>query len=221
MPLRTLKSARKGAPKGSATSAVIFVHGYGANGADLLALADPLAPNLTKTAFYAPDAPDACPGVPGGYQWFPIPRMDGSSEKASQAAMLKAAEDLNGFIDQVMADEGLEPEAIALVGFSQGTMMSLHIAPRRAKPLGALVGFSGRLINPEKLADEMVSKLPVFLIHGDSDPMVPIDHLPEADEALTAAGFEFYGYVCPGLGHSIDNEGLSLALGFLQEMLPK
>lgn len=221
MPVRPLKSARKGAPKGSVTSAVIFVHGYGANGADLLALAGPMAPNLPKTAFYAPDAPNACPGVPGGYQWFSIPRMDGSSEKSAQAGLLQAAQDLNGFIDHVMAEEGLEPSAIALVGFSQGTMMSLQVAPRREKPLGALVGFSGRLINPDALAAEVVSKFPVFLIHGDADPMVPIEHLPEADHALKEAGFEVYGFVCQGLGHSIDNEGLSLALGFLQEMLPK
>jgi len=216
-----LKSARKGAPKGSAKSAVIFVHGYGANGADLLALADPLAPHLPDTAFYAPDASQACPGVPNGYQWFPIPRMDGSSEKASHAGLLQAAEDLNGLIEMVMAEEGLEPAAIALVGFSQGTMLSLQVAPRRPAPLGALVGFSGRLLNPETLAEETVSKLPVFLIHGDADPVVPFEHLPEADQAMKAAGFEFYGFACKGVGHSIDNEGLSLALGFLQEMLPK
>lgn len=221
MPARPLVSARKGAPKGSAKSAVIFVHGYGANGADLLSLSDPLSPNLSRTAFYAPDAANTCPGVPGGFQWFPIPRMDGSSEKSMQSGLQQSAEDLNGFIDQVMADEGLEASAIALVGFSQGTMMSLQVAPRRAQPLGGVVGFSGRLMNPESLAGEVTSKMPVFLIHGDADPMVPIEHLPEADHALTEAGFEVYGFVCKGLGHSIDNEGLSLALGFLQEMLPK
>lgn len=218
---RPLTVARKGAPKGSATSAVIFVHGYGANGADLLALAGPMAPNLPNTAFYAPDAADPCPGVPGGFQWFSIPNMDGSSAAAARKGLLQAEKDLNALIDRVMVDEGLPPSAIALVGFSQGTMLSLQVAPRRAEPLGAVVGFSGRLLNPETLAAETVSKPPVFLIHGDADPMVPIDHLPEADAALTDAGFEFYGFACKGLGHSIDGEGLSLALGFLAEMLPK
>ena len=221
MPPRPLTSARKGAPKGSARSVVIFVHGYGANGADLLGLADPLAPHLHNTAFYAPDAPENCQGNPFGYQWFPIPWLDGSAESAALEGQKQAAEDLNAFIDTVLADEGLEPSALALVGFSQGTMMSLHIAPRRPAPLAALVGFSGRLLQPETLAAETVSKLPVLLIHGDADPMVPVQSLPEAADALVAAGFETFAHVCKGLGHSIDNEGLSLALGFLREKLPQ
>ncbi|WP_127109671.1 alpha/beta hydrolase [Pararhodobacter zhoushanensis] len=221
MPPRPLTSARKGAPKGTATSVVIFVHGYGANGADLLGLADPLAPHLRKTAFYAPDAPENCQGNPFGFQWFPIPWLDGSEESKALEGQQQAAEDLNAFIDKVLADEGLEPSALALVGFSQGTMMSLHIAPRRPAPLAALVGFSGRLLQPETLAAETVSKLPILLIHGDADPMVPVQSLPEAADALVAAGFETFAHVCKGLGHSIDNEGLSLALGFLREKLPQ
>lgn len=221
MPPRPLTSARKGAKQGQASSAVIFVHGYGANGADLLGLADPLAPHLPGTAFYAPDAPESCQGNPFGFQWFPIPWMDGSSEALARAGQLQAADDLNAFIDKVLADEGLAPEALALVGFSQGTMMALDVVPRRPAPLGAVVGFSGRLLQPEALAAEAVSKPPVLLIHGDADPMVPVQSLPEAYEALTEAGFETYAHVCKGLGHSIDNEGLSLALGFLREKLPQ
>ncbi|MCB1390190.1 MAG: dienelactone hydrolase family protein [Rhodobacteraceae bacterium] len=221
MPIRPLNSARKGAPKGAATSAVIFVHGYGANGADLLGLADPLAPHLPKTAFYAPDAPENCQGNPFGFQWFPIPWLDGSSEALARAGQLQAADDLNAFVDKVLADEGLAPSALALVGFSQGTMMSLHIAPRRPAPLAAVVGFSGRLLQPEAIAADAVSKPPILLIHGDADPMVPVQSLPEASDALVKAGFETYAHVCKGLGHSIDNEGLSLALGFLHEKLPR
>ena len=116
--------------------------------------------------------------------------------------------------------EGLPPEALALVGFSQGTMMSLHIAPRRAQPIAALVGFSGKMLQPEALEAEAVSKPPVLLIHGDADPMVPVQSLPEAADALVKAGFETYAHVCKGVGHSIDNEGLSLALGFLKDKLP-
>lgn len=218
---RPLKSARKGAAKGAARSVIVFVHGYGANGADLLGLADPMAPNLPHTAFYSPDAPDRCPGNPSGRQWFGIPRLDGTAESVSRAAMAQSARDLDAFLDKVLKDEGLTPKALALVGFSQGTMMSLHIAPRRAAPLGAVVGFSGRLLQPEALAADTISRPPVFLLHGDADPMVPIESLSEAADALTANGFETYAHVCKGLGHSIDNEGLSLALGFLHEYLPK
>ncbi|MBN8293810.1 dienelactone hydrolase family protein [Rhodobacter sp. NTK016B] len=217
---RPLTSDRKGAPKGDATSVVIFVHGYGANGADLLGLADPLAPHMPKTAFYAPDAPEKCQGNPFGFQWFPIPWLDGSAEEAALAGQAQASEDLNAFIDGVLETEGLPPEALALVGFSQGTMMSLHIAPRRARPIAALVGFSGKMLQPEALEAEAVSKPPVLLIHGDADPMVPVQSLPEAADALVKAGFETYAHVCKGVGHSIDNEGLSLALGFLKDKLP-
>jgi phospholipase/carboxylesterase len=217
---RPLQSDRKGAPKGAVQSAVIFVHGYGANGADLMGLADPLAPHMPNTVFYSPDAPESCAGNPFGFQWFSIPWMDGSTEEQSRAGMLQAVDDLNAFVDHVLAEEGLEPSQLALVGFSQGTMMSLHIAPRRAQPLAAVVGFSGRLLAPEALDAETVSKPPVLLIHGDADPVVPVQSLPEAADALVKAGFETYAHVCKGVPHSIDNEGLSLALGFLKQKLP-
>ncbi len=217
---RELQSARKGAAKGAAKSAVIFVHGYGADGADLLGLADPLAPHLPDTAFYSPNAPERCTNNPMGYQWFPIPWLDGSSEEAARAGMAAAVEDLNGFVDHVLAEEGLAPEALALVGFSQGTMMSLHIAPRRPAPLACVVGFSGRLLNPAALEGEAVSKPPVLLIHGDADEMVPVQSLPEAADALVKAGFETYAHVSKGTGHGIAPDGLSLALGFLRDKLP-
>lgn len=218
--VRELQSARKGAAKGAAKSAVIFLHGYGADGTDLLGLSDPLAPHLPDTAFYAPDAPERCVNNPFGYQWFPIPWLDGSSEEAARESMLAAIDDLNAFVDRVLADEGLEPSALALVGFSQGTMMSLHIAPRRDQPLACVVGFSGRLLNPQALEGETVSRPPVLLIHGDADEMVPVQSLPEAADALVKAGFETYAHISKGTGHGIAPDGLSLALGFLHDKLP-
>lgn len=219
--VRTLESARKGVAKGKARSAVIFLHGYGADGADLLGLADPLAPHLPHTAFHAPNAPESCVNNPYGFQWFPIPWLDGSSPEDAEKGMLAAVDDLNAYIDQVLAEEGLEPEALALVGFSQGTMMSLHVAPRRPRPLAAVVGFSGRLLQPEALADETVSRFPVLLIHGDADEMVPVAALSEAGDALVAAGFETYAHVSEGMAHGIAQDGLSLALSFLHDRLPK
>jgi phospholipase/carboxylesterase len=218
---RKLQSDRKGAAKGQARSAVIFLHGYGADGADLLGLSDPLAPHLPGTAFYAPNAPERCTGNPFGYQWFPIPWLDGSSEAQARDGMLAAAADVNAFIDQVLTDEGLEPAALALVGFSQGTMISLHVAPRRPEPLAGVVGFSGRLLDPAALARDVVSKPPVLLIHGDADEMVPVASLPEAADALTAVGIDTYTHVSKGLGHGIAPDGLSLALGFLHDRLPR
>jgi len=219
--VRTLETARKGVARGKARSAVIFLHGYGADGADLLGLADPMAPHLPDTAFHAPNAPENCVNNPFGYQWFPIPWLDGSSQEDAEKGMQAAISDLNAYIDQVLADEGLEPEALALVGFSQGTMMSLHVAPRRPRPLAAVVGFSGRLLQPEALAEETVSRFPVLLIHGDADEMVPVAALSEAGDALVAAGFETYAHVSKGMAHGIAPDGLSLALSFLHDRLPK
>ncbi len=216
---RKLEFGRKGPPLGEAKQVVVFLHGYGANGADLLGLADPLTPHMPGTAFVAPDAPEPCAANPMGFQWFPIPWLDGSSEDAAAAAMKRAVEDVNAFLDQVLADEGLGADRMILFGFSQGTMMSLHIAPRRAEPVAGVVGFSGRLLDPERLASEAVSRPPVLLLHGDQDDMVPPASLADAHEALKAAGFEVYGHVMKGTGHGIDNEGLSVALGFMREKL--
>ncbi|MBM9593059.1 alpha/beta hydrolase [Roseitranquillus sediminis] len=214
---RELTSGRKG-PK-DATAALVFVHGYGADGRDLLSLAEPLAPHMPGVAFYAPDAPEPCTGNPMGRQWFPIPWLDGSTEAAAEASMTRSVADLNAFIDKVLADEGLAPERLALVGFSQGTMMSLHVAPRRQEPLACVVGFSGRLVGPERLPGEVVSRMPVLLLHGDADEVVPPEHLPEAAKALQEAGFDVSAFVMRGTAHGIAPDGLGVALHFLREKL--
>ncbi len=149
---RALNFGRRGPAQGPASSLVVFLHGYGADGADLLGLADALAPHLPGAVFVAPDAPERSAGNPFGFQWFPIPWLDGSSEAAAAAGLAQSAADLDAFLDARLADEGLEEAALALVGFSQGTMMALHVAPRRAAACAAVVGFSGRLVAPERLA---------------------------------------------------------------------
>ncbi|MDR7126509.1 alpha/beta fold hydrolase [Pseudotabrizicola sp. 4114] len=218
--MRELQSARRGVANGRAKSVVVFVHGYGADGADLLGLADPLAPHLPDTAFYAPDAPEPSAGNGFGRQWFSIPWLDGSDEAASRAGLLRAAEDLNGFLDGVLSAEGLGPEALVLVGFSQGAMICLHIAPRRPLPVAGVIAISGRLLAPELLAAEAMVQPPVLLIHGDQDPVVPFADMSLAGNALMAAGFEVFGHVMQGTGHGIAPDGLRVALQFLRERLP-
>ncbi len=217
---RVLDYGRKAPASGAAKSLVIFLHGYGADGNDLLGLADPLAPHLPDTVFVAPNAPERSAMNPMGYQWFPIPWIDGSSEEQSQAGMARAIEDLNAFLDAVMVEEGVAPEQTILVGFSQGTMMSLHVAPRRAAAVAGVVGFSGRLMGPEALAEEVVVRPPVLLIHGDQDEVVPPQSLPQAAEALQKAGWdEVYAHVMKGTGHGIAPDGLSVALAFMRDKL--
>lgn len=218
--MRTLHSGRHPS-RGKTTSLVIFLHGYGADGADLLGLADPLAPHLPGTTFLSPDAPEPCVGSPFGRQWFPIPWLDGSSEAAAAQSLDQSSRDLNHFIDAAMAAEGVGPEATALVGFSQGTMMALHVAMRRATALAAVVGFSGRLLHPERLATEITARPPVLLIHGDADPVVPYADLARAEAGLKAAGVPVQTHTSRGTAHGIAPDGLAQALQFLRDSLAK
>ncbi|MCT8328707.1 alpha/beta hydrolase [Albidovulum sediminis] len=217
---REMKFGRRAARSGKPGALVIFLHGYGADGADLLGLADPLAPHLPNTVFLAPDAPEPCRNNPFGRQWFPIPWLDGSSETEAKAGMAQSVADLNAFLDARLAEEGMRPDQLAVVGFSQGTMMALHVLPRRTAPVAGIVAFSGRLLDPDSLAAEALSKPPVLLVHGDEDPMVPFADMGVAGRALTAAGFETYGHVMKGTGHGIAPDGLSVAVAFLKDRLP-
>lgn len=213
---RELKSGRRGPQK--ADSVVVFLHGYGADGADLLGLADPLGPHLPGTAFYAPDAAERCVNNPMGYQWFPIPWLDGSTEDQARASMGKSIADVDAFLDGVLAREGLTPARMVVVGFSQGTMMALHVLPRRDTPVAGIVGFSGRLLAPELLSEVKV-RPPVLLLHGDQDPMVPFADMGLAETALTGAGFAVATHVMPRTGHGISPDGLGAALGFIRQVL--
>ena len=217
---RVLNALRKEPVSGDTRSIVVFLHGYGANGADLLGLADPLGEHLPDTLFIAPDAPEHCAGSPMGYQWFPIPWIDGSSEEESRRGMLSAVDDLNAFLDAVMVDEDVLPEQVVLFGFSQGTMMSLHVAPRRDDPVAGVVAFSGRLLEPDLLEDEVTSRMPILLVHGDQDDVVPVQALPEAAEALQSAGLkEVFAHIQKGTAHGIAPDGLSVALAFMRDKL--
>jgi phospholipase/carboxylesterase len=217
---RKLAADRRPPASGRLRNVVIFLHGYGADGSDLLGLAEPLSPHLPDTLFLAPDAPERCLNNPFGYQWFPVPWLDGSSEAAAAEGMARAVADLDAYLDEVLEKEAVTPEQIALFGFSQGTMMALHVGPRRSPGPACIVGFSGRLLVPERLASEAASRPPVLLLHGDSDEMVPPSSLNEAAEALTREGFETYAHVMRGTGHGIAPDGLSLALAFLRDKLP-
>jgi phospholipase/carboxylesterase len=217
---RVLQAGRKAPLSGSTRSVVVFLHGYGANGEDLLGLADPLSEHLPDTLFVAPDAPETCAGSPMGFQWFPIPWIDSSSEEEAERGLLAAADDLNAFLDALMVDEDVLPEQVVLFGFSQGTMMSLHVVPRREDAIAGVVGFSGRLVSPELLTDQVLSRPPILLVHGDADDVVPVQSMPEAVEALQNADFkEVFAHIMKGTGHGIAPDGLSVALAFVRDKL--
>lgn len=202
-----------------ADALVIFLHGYGADGADLLGLAQPLAPYLPSVKFLAPNAPDRCTNNAAGFQWFPIPWLDGASDEDAQAGAEAAFELLDDYLDTVAKEEGIGPERTILVGFSQGTMMSLHVGLRRAAALAGIVGFSGRLLVPERLGAEVASKPPVLLIHGAMDDVVPPSSMPEAEAALRDAGVPVVTHESAGIAHGIAPDGLSLSLQFIARIL--
>ncbi len=214
--MSSLDYGQKGPASGTADSMVIFLHGYGADGADLLGLADPMARHLPNTLFVAPDAPNVCFMNPMGREWCPIPWIDGSGEETARLGMMEAAATLDTWLAEMAAKTGIAPARTILVGFSQGTMMALQVAPRHVHAFAGVVGFSGRLLQPDFLAQEAVQQPPILLIHGDVDEVVPYAEMAAAEASLTSAGFAVETMTADGVGHGISPEGLSRALTFIK-----
>jgi phospholipase/carboxylesterase len=194
-----------------ARSIVILCHGYGSNGADLIGLAPYWRDALADTVFVAPNAPEPCPDAPGGYQWWPVRSADRAAGVHGAAAVLEA------FIDTELARYRLSEDRLALVGFSQGTMLALHVAPRRERQVAGVVGYSGMLIDSHET--DLRTRPPVLLVHGDADPMVPVAAFHNTEAALRRLGFQLTTHVSHGLGHSIDMDGLRLGATFLSAVL--
>ncbi|HSE76609.1 MAG TPA: prolyl oligopeptidase family serine peptidase [Alphaproteobacteria bacterium] len=201
---------------GQPESLIVLLHGLGADGNDLIGLAPYWARALARTEFISPHAPFPCDMAPFGRQWF---SLQDRSPAMVLAGVQAAAPILDAFIDQALASRGLDESRAALVGFSQGTMMSLYVAPRRNRAFAAVVGYSGAVIGGETLAAETRSRPPVLLIHGDADPVVPFQALAASTQTLRAAGLEVAAIERPGLGHSIDEDGLLRGGRFLAERL--
>ncbi len=203
MALRQLSGPRLPPARGQATHLVVLCHGYGADGNDLISLA-PIWQRMWPTAsFVAPNAPEPCQGAPTGYQWFPISRID-PAEMAR--GVESAAESLNAYLDAELKRMELPGDRLALVGFSQGTMMALHVGLRR--PVAAIVGYSGMLAgNPPALGPEAA---PILLVHGDSDQTIPVGAIFDTATRLGAAGAAVQWHISPRVGHSIDEDGLAL-----------
>lgn len=197
-------------------SMVVLLHGYGSNGADLMGLVPYWRAALPDTVFMAPNAPEICPGAPGGHQWWSLTDL---GRESRAAGVRQAAPRVNAFIDMHRTAYDLPNSKVALVGFSQGTMMALHVGPRRPEALAGIVGYSGMLADAEALHTDLKTRPPVLLVHGDADPMVPFAAMGQAQAEFNRLGFEVSTHTSRGLGHSIDEAGLRLGGDFLARVL--
>jgi phospholipase/carboxylesterase len=201
---------------GRAGSLVVLLHGYGADGNDLIDIGRHWAPALPDTAFVSPHAPERCAEAPSGRQWFPFSL---SEPEDFWRGVNKAAPALDEFLDAELKRHTLDADRLALVGFSQGTMMALHVAPRRIDQIAGVIGYSGLLAGPSHLKADLQSVPPVLLIHGADDPLIPAVALHEAANELGAVSIDVEWHIRPGLQHGIDVEGLALGLTFLKRVL--
>jgi phospholipase/carboxylesterase len=202
---------------GTAKKLVVFLHGYGADGNDLIDIGRAWQPLLPDAAFVSPHAPEPCAGAPMGRQWFALTFRDPDERWRGVNA---AAPILNRFLDAELGRRNLPASALALVGFSQGTMMSLHVGLRRATPPAAIVGYSGLFVlpngaSPESVRAEIKGRPPVLLVHGDRDELIPVQALFQATQDLAALEVPTEWHVSPGIGHGIDQEGLRQGGEFL------
>jgi len=195
---------------------IVLCHGYGGDGKDISTLAIHWQRFLPEAIFLCPNAPEICAVNPQGYQWFDL---SSDKEELILEKSLIVEEKLNTFIDQILNNFQLEPNNLALVGFSQGCMMSIQIALKKKKQISCLIGYSGKIINQKHLSDNIHSKPKIFLMHGTNDTLVPPTHLLEAKEYLVKHGLKIKTKMFKDCEHRIPVEGVSLGLGFLKKNL--
>jgi phospholipase/carboxylesterase len=203
--------------RGSARQLVIFLHGYGADGNDLIELGRMWQPLLPDAAFVSPHAPEPCEQSPTGRQWFPLTFRE---KNERWVGVNKAAPILHRFIDEELKRNNLPGRALALIGFSQGTMMALHVGLRRPERPAAILGYSGLFVlpdgaKPEMIAGEIKVRPPILLVHGDRDELIPPQALFLSSQYLAALEIATEWHIAAGLGHGIDQEGLRHGIEFL------
>ena len=202
--------------KSKPRQAIILFHGYGGDGKNISALAINWQRFLPDAIFLCPNGPEVCTVNPEGYQWFDL---TSDKEAVILEKSLIVEEKLNTFLDQVFDNLQLEPSSLALVGFSQGCMMSIQVGLKRKKQINCLIGYSGKVINQKHLSNNVNSKPKIFLMHGENDTIVSPTHLLEAKEYLKKCGINAKIKMFKNCEHRIPVEGSSLGLAFLKKNL--
>ena len=213
---QTIDGPRLPAASGAAKALVVFLHGFGADGNDLIAIGAEWRRAMPDVAFVSPHAPERCMASPSGRQWFPLTFRDPDERRRGVVAARPA---LDAFLDAELKRHNLTDDRLALVGFSQGTMMALHAGLRRPTPPACILGFSGMLVSPEVLKAEATGKPPILLVHGERDDVIPVEALFAACDGLNAAEIPVEWHLSPGLGHGIDGEGLRQGAAFVASSL--
>ncbi|MCH2038789.1 MAG: dienelactone hydrolase family protein, partial [Rickettsiales bacterium] len=185
-------------------------------GKDLISLAPDILANIPNTIFIAPNAPYPCEIAPEFYQWFSLVDFD---QHRIRHEIVDASQKLSRFIKEQSEQRHINPEQIAVLGFSQGTMVGLYTLLREEKQNAAMLGYSGQLIDGEGLANELQSKPPVCLIHGDQDEVVPYKRMEEAEQYLSEYNIDHECHTCQGMGHSINMFGIETGISFLKRHL--
>lgn len=191
---------------------VVLLHGYGANGEDLIGLGAHWRSVLAQAMFVAPNAPHQCAINPGGFEWFDLSEPDLNRVPSLAAA---ARPPLNRFLQAIWEQTGLKPADTVLAGFSQGAMMALEVGLRLATPVSGIIGFSAALPGTATIGEEIASRPPVCLVHGDADEVVPYAYGRAARKRLEELGVEVEFHTSPGAGHMIAEDGLAAATSFL------
>jgi phospholipase/carboxylesterase len=222
-----LDGPRIPASSGRAKALVVFLHGYGADGNDLIELGRQWRAVLPGAAFVSPHAPERCAGAPMGRQWFALsnrPPDDPAGAEDRWNGAVKARGAIDAFLDSELERLGLGDSRLALVGFSQGSMMAMHVGLRRRRAPAAILGYSGLLVGPERLTEATARDArgvppPILLVHGEQDPLIPVEAMFLAAEALAQASIPAQWHLSLGVGHGIDGGGLHHGGLFLAEAL--
>lgn len=205
---------------GTAKQLVVFLHGYGANGDDLLTIGEDWGSALPDAAFVSPNAPQVCDAFAAGYQWFAIRAVDRDLIEREKP-MMGVMPTLNAYLDEQLAKWGVDESQMVVVGFSQGAMMAMYTMPRRKKACAGVIGYSGMLVDAAGLKADGIQKMPILAIHGDADGVVDPACLQGVDDGFRAAGFDVETIMRPRLGHGIDPFGLMRGVDFCRECFEK
>ena len=201
---------------GSPKHIVLLLHGYGSSGADLITLAPHWQRDLPDALFLAPNAPQRLSNLSSGYQWWPLSAF---TPQALASGAASAAPAIETFIERKLHQYELTETNLAIIGFSQGTMMALHVGLRRPHRVAAIVGYSGMLTGGHELSHLPIAKPPVLLVHGSADPVVPVAALHAAKTELEHLGIDVTTHISPGVGHSVDPVGLRMGGKFVVRAL--